>query len=41
MYLAELDMDSGARNQMITIGSERNLIEMLALAREIVDLHKK
>ena len=41
MYLAELDMDSGARNQMITIGSERNLSEMLALAREIVDLHKK
>ena len=41
MYLAELDMDSGARNQMITIGSERNLIKMLALAREIVDLHKK
>ena len=41
MYLAELDMDSGARNQMITIGFERNLIEMLALAREIVDLHKK
>ena len=41
MYLAELDMDSGARNQMITIGSERNLREMLALAREIVDLHKK
>ena len=41
MYLAELDMDSGARKQMITIGSERNLIEMLALAREIVDLHKK
>lgn len=41
MYLAELDMDSGARKQMITIGSERNLIEMLALARKIVDLHKK
>ena len=41
MYLAELDLDSGVRKRMITTESDRTLKEILTLAREIVDSHKK
>lgn len=41
LYLSELDLDSSARDILISSGTSKKLEEMLNLARTIVSNHRK
>ena len=41
LYLSELDLDSNVHTNLITNSSNRTLDELLSMARQIVEIHKK
>ena len=41
LYLSELDLDSNVRADLITSKSNRDIEDMLNMAKELIEMHKK
>ncbi len=41
LYLSELDLDSNVRTDLITSKSNRDIEDILNMAKELIEMHKK
>ena len=41
LYLSELDLDSNVRTNLITSKSNRDIEDILNMAKELIEMHKK
>ena len=41
LYLSELDLDSNVRTDLITSKSNRDMEDILNMAKELIEMHKK